>query len=95
MEWEFIAPMVLLTTTVLTIGGVLVLRPIAKRLGDVLELFAKSQTVGDGEVQQLRELMETMNARLQLMEERQDFTERLLQSGSESRSLSSGEGPHA
>jgi len=31
----------------------------------------------------VRDLLETMNARLQLMEERQEFTEKLLHSGAE------------
>ena len=35
------------------------------------------------DVHQVRDLLETMNARMQLMEERQDFTERLLESGRE------------
>jgi hypothetical protein len=79
MEWEFIAPMVTGTVFILTVGGVLVLRPIAKRLGAVLELYAREKQAGlEGEVQQTRDLLETMDARLRLIEERQDFTERLL-----------------
>jgi len=82
MEWEVIAPMVTGVVFILTVGGVAVLRPIAKRLGDVLELYARDRHEGVSvEVQQMRDLLETMSARLQLMEDRQDFTERLIGSG--------------
>jgi hypothetical protein len=81
MEWEFIAPMVTGTIFILTVGGVLVLRPISKRIGEILELYARDKQAGlEGEVHQVRDLLETMDARLRLIEERQDFTERLLNS---------------
>jgi len=79
MEWEFLAPMIVSIVLFVTIGGVLILRPIAKRVGDLLEVYAKEKEGGmEVEMRQMRELLETMDARLQLMEERQDFTERLL-----------------
>ena len=79
MEWEFIAPMIMTIVLILTVGGVMVLRPIAKRVGDLLEVYAKERQDGlQGDVHHVRDLLETMNARLQLLEERQDFTERLL-----------------
>ena len=91
--WEVIAPMVVGTTLILTVGGVILLRPLAKRLGILLEVYAKEQQSGlQGDVGQLRDLMETMNARLQLIEERQDFTERLLSSGERPRSPLHGAG---
>ena len=81
-EWEFIAPMIVSVTFIVTLGGVLVLRPIAKRLSDVIELYASNKQAGlESDVHQIRDLLETMNARLQLIEERQDFTERLLEPG--------------
>ena len=82
MEWEFIAPMVISIVFFLTVGGVLVLRPIAKRFSELLELYARDRSSGiERDVSQMRDLLETMDARLQLMEERQDFTERLLGPG--------------
>jgi hypothetical protein len=79
IEWEAIAGMGVGVIFILTTGGVLILRPIAKRLGDLMELYARDRQQGlQGEVGQLRDLLETMNARLQLMEDRQDFTEKLL-----------------
>jgi hypothetical protein len=63
----------------LTVGGVLVLRPIAKKTGDLMEALARDKQAGlQNDVGQLRDILETMNARLTLMEERLDFTERLI-----------------
>ncbi len=82
MEWEFIAPMIMGVVFMLTVGGVLVLRPLSKRFAELLESYAQDRQRGVGsDIHQIRELMETMDGRLRLMEERQDFTEKLLQSG--------------
>jgi hypothetical protein len=79
VDWGNIAPMIVGVTLIVTVGGVMVLRPIAKKLGGLMELYARDKQSGvEMEVHQLRDVVETMNARLQLMEERQDFTERLL-----------------
>lgn len=79
MDWEVIAPMIVSIVFILTVGGVAVLRPIAKRISELLELYARDKQQGlESEVGQIRDLLETMNARQRLMEERQDFTERLL-----------------
>jgi hypothetical protein len=79
IDWTEVAPMIVGVVLILTVGGVAVLRPIAKRIGDLLELYARDKQAGlEGEVHQVRDLVETMNARLQLLEERQDFTDRLL-----------------
>jgi hypothetical protein len=49
-------------------------------------LYSRDKQTGiQGDVQQIRDLLETMNARLQLIEERQDFTERLLTGDKEKR----------
>ena len=84
MDWDAIAPMVVAVVLIITGGGVLILRPIAKRISELLELYARDRSEGlERDVAQMRELMETMHARFQLLEERQDFTERLLSSGRE------------
>ncbi len=63
----------------LTLGGVLVLRPIAQRLGDIVELMLREKQEGaQGELRRMADLLETVSARMGLLEERQDFTERLL-----------------
>ncbi len=78
--WEALAPMVVSIVLFLTIGGVLILRPIAKHLGAYLESLTRQQLEGNrsAELLQLREMLDTMDQRLQLMEERQDFNDRLL-----------------
>jgi len=93
MGWEFIAPMVVAVVAIITFGGVAILRPIAKRLADLLDAYARDRQTGiEGEVHKIGDLLETIDARLQLMEERQDFTERLLSAGDrQSATASEGE----
>ena len=82
MDWEIVAPMITGIVFILTTGGVLVLRPIAKRLGALLEVMARERAaLPPEEIRLLRETMETVNQRMALLEERQDFTERLLGRG--------------
>ena len=79
MDLEILAPMVITVVLILTVGGVMLLRPISKRVGDLLEVYARERQEGlQGEVQQVRDLLETLTARLELLEDRQDFAERLL-----------------
>ena len=82
MDWDVIAPMVVLVVGTLTAGGVLVLRPIATRLGALLEVMAREKATGAAEeLRYLRDVVETTNQRLSLMEERLEFTERLIGRG--------------
>lgn len=82
MEWEFIAPMIISTVFILTVGGVILLRPVMKRLGALLDVVVLQKTKApDEEERRLRHTVETMNERLTLMEERLDFTERLIGRG--------------
>ncbi len=82
MDWEMIAPMAVALTLIVTAGGVYLLRPIMSRLGHLLEVMSKER-LGElparSEDRQL-ELLESLNARMSLMEERLDFTDRLLSS---------------
>ncbi len=81
MDWDIIGPMIAMIVLVLTVGGVLVLRPIAKRLGDIAEIMLREKQEGaQGELMRMADLLETVSARMELLEERQDFTERLLAS---------------
>ena len=80
-DWDLVAPMIMSTVFFLTVGGVLVLRPISKHLGAYLEVLTR-QHLEPGrqeDLHQLRELVETISQRLHLLEERQDFSERLLE----------------
>lgn len=80
-ELEIIAPMAVSIVLILTVGGVALLRPIAKRLGDLLEVMVKERrNPRFDELSQIRELLETTSQRLALLEQRQDFAESLLAS---------------
>lgn len=81
IDWENVAPMVVAIVMFLTIGGVAVLRPIAKHLGAYLEALTKQQLdpARRDDLGQLRDTLDNMSQRLALLEERQDFAERLLE----------------
>ncbi|MHB1193993.1 MAG: hypothetical protein ACYC6F_13205 [Longimicrobiales bacterium] len=92
IDWEAVAPMIVAVVACITIGGVLVLRPIAKKAGDLMEALARDKQGGlQNDVGQLRDILETMNARLTLMEERLDFTERLMSGQRKPDALMAGE----
>jgi hypothetical protein len=77
---EQIAPMIMGIVFTVVVGAVILLKPISNKLGHLLEAMAKekSEPRAVEELGHIRELLETMNGRLSLMEERQDFTEQLL-----------------
>ena len=86
---EDIAPFIVAITLILTVGGVAILRPISKRVGDLLEAMAREKrepkrVVDD--THRMVELMESLHARLERLEERQDFNDSLA-SGREGKSL--------
>ena len=86
-----LAPMIVFTTAILTTGAVLILRPIATRLGRLLEVMAEQRLrpvppPPQADMSQIRELLTGIDNRLSLMEERQDFAEALLSAG-ETRAL--------
>ncbi len=79
MDWEALVALVVPSLFIVTAGGVIVLRPIASRLAILLEAMAREKSGSmSEETRRLRETVETMNDRLSLLEERQDFTERLI-----------------
>lgn len=76
-----LAPMLVAITLILTCGTVMLLRPVAKRLGALLELMVKQRS---GEIEapgseRIENLLEAMDSRMGLVEERLDFTDSLLQ----------------
>ena len=86
-----IAPFAVAITLILTTGAVILLRPISRRLGDLLEAMAKERRepprrVSD-DTHRMVDLLEAMNARMERLEERQDFTDSLLGSGREGKAL--------
>lgn len=87
---EVLAPMIVAVTLILTVGGVMLLRPLARRAGDLLEAMAAEKREPKRlppDTQRVVELLESMNARLERLEERQDFTDSLLGAGREVRGL--------
>jgi hypothetical protein len=93
MLWEVIAPMIMLIVLILTTGGVILLRPLMKQLGNLLEAMAAERRDPIGlkdELNRLRELNDLMSERLTLLEEKQDFTEALLKNP-ERQKLKSGD----
>jgi hypothetical protein len=68
-------------TLFLCIAAVAILRPVSTRLGGLLEAMTRERhaTAGeDTEVARLRVQLDHIGKRIDLMEERLDFTERLL-----------------
>ncbi|MCY3548593.1 MAG: hypothetical protein OXH51_10160 [Gemmatimonadetes bacterium] len=80
MEWEFVAPMIVSIVLILTVGGVVILRPLARRLGALLDVMVLEKSKRSGMDPGIGDAIEAMNDRLSLLEERQDFTERLIAS---------------
>ncbi|MGH3927920.1 MAG: hypothetical protein ACRDTT_34510 [Pseudonocardiaceae bacterium] len=64
------------------VAAVMILRPISSKLGGLLEAMARERhaphQVDTGEIARIRMLLENVAKRVELMEERLDFTERLL-----------------
>jgi hypothetical protein len=93
-----IGPMVVMVTAILTTGGVLIFRPITKRLGSLLEVMtaqklrAASTPVDANDTARIRELLTSIDGRLNLLEERQDFAEALISAGDTR--LLAVQGPH-
>ncbi len=77
-----IAPMVVSIVFFVTTGAVLIFRPLTKRLGDRLANTNQPQppALDNAEIVRLRQALEETSARLELLEQRVDFTERLLSS---------------
>jgi hypothetical protein len=70
-------------TMFLCVAAVAILRPISKRLGGLLEAMTRERTAANSENAELvrvRVVVEHVAKRLDLIEERLDFTERLLAS---------------
>ena len=77
-----VAPMVMAVVLFVVTGGVILLRPISKRLGAYLEMLTEERRRG---VQQAPETdprllsaLDNLDRRLARLEERQDFTDALL-----------------
>lgn len=81
MIWDTLAPMLVMITGILTAGGVIILRPLSKRLAELLHVMAQERVGAPrstAELAQVRDLLASMESRLSLLEERQNFTEALM-----------------
>jgi hypothetical protein len=80
---EMFIPIVLF----LCIAGVLILRPISKRLGLLLEALAKERTAAasparsldEAQLERVTNALERLNSRLDLVDDRVAFIERLVE----------------
>lgn len=80
MEEFFIALVPI--TFILSLAGVLIFRPLTKRLGNVMEAnaLARRQAADDRlHDEHLKTLLETQNLKIQQLEQRLEFTESLLE----------------
>lgn len=77
---EALAPMIVMCTLILTTGGVLVLRPISKRLGSYLDAAtqARLKATPEADMARIHEVLSSIDGRLNQIEERQDFAEALI-----------------
>ncbi|HEX9580737.1 MAG TPA: hypothetical protein VF970_06495 [Gemmatimonadales bacterium] len=76
---EFFAPMVVVTTLILTVGSTIVLRgPLGRALADRLAARRAGGSDQDGAVEELRQEVEDLRGTLSEVQERLDFAERLL-----------------
>ena len=69
-------------TFILSVAGVLIFRPLTKRLGKVMEAnaLARQQVVDDKlHHDHVKTLLETQNLKIQQLEQRLEFTESLLE----------------
>lgn len=80
------APMFVGSVFILVTGGVILLRPLTKRLGDLIGLMVEEKRrdrtappVADAE--RLMDILEGIENRLSRLEERQQFTDAMLSSG--------------
>jgi hypothetical protein len=74
-----------MVTAIVTTGGVLIFRPISKRLGTLLEVMTQQKLraahADPHDTSRIRDLLTSIDSRLTLLEERQDFAEALISAG--------------
>lgn len=77
-----LAPMMLGMTLFIVTGAVLLLRPITKRLGTYLEVLAEERrhasVAQPADMQRMVTVLEALDQRIARIEERQEFTDALL-----------------
>ncbi len=79
---------------ILAMASVLILRPITKRLGEAFHPMQQDRheaRLDQGQLEQVRALVESVQERLELVEQRQSFFESLIESRSDKARLAKGE----
>jgi tRNA U55 pseudouridine synthase TruB len=91
MPTSDLAPLIFSVILTLSVAGGLILRPLVKRLGDVVELLARERQTrrvnsSNADLSQLTDTLSRLTDRLEQLEQRQEFTEQLLASAQRSTS---------
>ena len=80
-----IVTLTVLVTMTITTGAVLILRPLSRRLGALLEVMTQQKlraaNSDPNDAHRIRELLVSIDSRLNVLEERQDFAEALISAG--------------
>ncbi|HEX8243494.1 MAG TPA: hypothetical protein VF541_08365 [Longimicrobium sp.] len=80
-----IVALTVMVTAIVTTGGVLIFRPISRRLGALLEVMTQQKlraaNTDPHDTNRIRELLVSIDSRLTMLEERQDFAEALISAG--------------
>lgn len=94
-EYEFFGILAFSFSTLLLISAVILLFPVTRRLGHFMEEWIKLRrdsvldqdqlTDVRTDVREMRQLVETIDSRMDLLGERQDFVESLIESGERKR----------
>lgn len=84
---ELLAPMIVTVTLILMVGAVILLKPLSKQGAALLEQMLKDRREGrsTNELEHLTSSMANLSERMRLLEERQGFTESLIEAIPESR----------
>jgi hypothetical protein len=80
MDPDLLAPVIILVTVTLSTAGVLIFRPLAKRLGDLIEITGRRQSgePRSEDIARLTNVVSSLADRLDHLEQRQDFADRIL-----------------
>ena len=95
MNSSDIAPMVVAVFLIVSVAATILLRPITKKLGTYLEVLAEErrrslseQPLDRSDSTRLTAAVEALESRLALLDQNQDFTNRLLSDRAEPKPLS-------
>jgi hypothetical protein len=84
---ELIAPLIVAVTLILMVGAVILLKPLSKQGAALLEQMLNDRREGHtaNDLEHLTSSMASISERMRLLEERQSFTESLIETAPERR----------